>query len=125
MTNIITRKEAVARGLRRYFTGKRCTRGHIAERYVGNADCVVCAHAQCSPEPPTLPAIHGLRGVITWANPERGFWGVRCDDGTASHVEIGGINYKQHEVVPLMVVGASVEFDLIDGVLSDNVEVVE
>jgi hypothetical protein len=43
---IITRAEAKARGLKRYFTGKPCgSRGHVAERYISGA-CVtcVCAH---------------------------------------------------------------------------------
>jgi len=40
---IISRKAAKARGLRHYFTGKPCKRGHIALRYVGYAACVECA----------------------------------------------------------------------------------
>jgi len=40
---IITRKEAREKGLKRYFTGKPCKRGHVAERYVShNRPCVVC-----------------------------------------------------------------------------------
>jgi hypothetical protein len=34
MPEIISRAEAKARGLTRYFTGKPCKYGHIAERYV-------------------------------------------------------------------------------------------
>lgn len=40
---IISRKEAKANGFSKYFTGKPCKYGHIAERYLGNGDCVVCA----------------------------------------------------------------------------------
>lgn len=38
---IITRKEAKALGLKRYFTGKPCKRGHICDRYVSDS-CVEC-----------------------------------------------------------------------------------
>ena len=37
---IISRKEAKARGLTRYFTGKPCKHGHIAERDTGAGRCV-------------------------------------------------------------------------------------
>jgi hypothetical protein len=43
MPKIITRAEAKALGLKRFFTGKPCKRGHVAERQVGNASCVECA----------------------------------------------------------------------------------
>ena len=39
---LITRKEAKCRGLKRYFEGNSCTRGHIAERRVSNRECVEC-----------------------------------------------------------------------------------
>lgn len=39
---IITRKEARELGLKRYFTGKRCKHGHISERIVSNACCIIC-----------------------------------------------------------------------------------
>jgi hypothetical protein len=39
---IISRKEARALGLTHYFTGKRCKRGHVAERYVCDYACVEC-----------------------------------------------------------------------------------
>lgn len=45
MTNdieIISRKEAKERGLKRYFTGKPCKHGHIAERLVSNSTCFEC-----------------------------------------------------------------------------------
>lgn len=45
MTEIITRKEALERGLKRYFTGKPCANGHVCERvYVG--ECVECIRAK-------------------------------------------------------------------------------
>ena len=43
MTTIpISRTEAKALGLRRYFTGKPCKHGHVAERLICNKGCVVC-----------------------------------------------------------------------------------
>jgi len=38
----ISLKVAKERGLARYFTGKPCRNGHIAERYVAQSACVVC-----------------------------------------------------------------------------------
>ena len=42
---IITRQEAIAQGLRRYFTGKPCKRGHIAERKRSDGNCLTCLAA--------------------------------------------------------------------------------
>jgi hypothetical protein len=42
MPKIITRKEAIAKGLRRYFTGKPCKRGHVFERSI-KGNCLVCS----------------------------------------------------------------------------------
>lgn len=39
---IISRKEAIANGLPRYFTGKPCKNGHISERVTNKCDCVEC-----------------------------------------------------------------------------------
>lgn len=41
-TQIITRADARAQGLTRYFTGKPCPMGHIADRYVSTFGCVTC-----------------------------------------------------------------------------------
>lgn len=40
---IISRTEAKSLGLKRFFTGKPCIRGHLAERIVSNKACVECA----------------------------------------------------------------------------------
>jgi hypothetical protein len=39
---IIARSEAKARGLKRFFTGRPCRRGHVAERLASDGNCVVC-----------------------------------------------------------------------------------
>lgn len=41
---IISRKEAKAKGLKRYYTGKPCKHGHVSERYIGGP-CVSCSEA--------------------------------------------------------------------------------
>ena len=38
----LTRDEAAMRSLSRFYTGKACKNGHIAERYVSNRQCVFC-----------------------------------------------------------------------------------
>jgi 5-methylcytosine-specific restriction endonuclease McrA len=38
----VTRAEAVAVGVKRYFTGKPCPKGHIAERWVASYSCAEC-----------------------------------------------------------------------------------
>lgn len=40
--DIITRADARAQGLKRYFTGKPCKRGHLSERQVSNLTCLEC-----------------------------------------------------------------------------------
>ena len=39
---VITRAEAKRRGLKRYFTGKPCKHGHVAERLLINGSCCEC-----------------------------------------------------------------------------------
>ena len=43
---IISRKEAISRGLTRYFTGVKCKNGHVAERLVKKYACVDCIKEQ-------------------------------------------------------------------------------
>lgn len=40
--NIVSRAEARAAGARRYFTGKPCRNGHVAERLSSNGTCLEC-----------------------------------------------------------------------------------
>jgi hypothetical protein len=42
MNRIISRAEARASGLVRYFTGRRCKHGHVAEREVSSGSCLPC-----------------------------------------------------------------------------------
>jgi hypothetical protein len=41
---IISRDHAAAQGLKRYFTGLPCARGHVDQRTVGRDDCVTCLY---------------------------------------------------------------------------------
>jgi hypothetical protein len=43
---IVTRAEALAAGKKRYFTGKPCPRGHVAERYASKGNCAACLRLQ-------------------------------------------------------------------------------
>jgi 5-methylcytosine-specific restriction endonuclease McrA len=40
--NLISRKDAAVAGFTRYFTGRPCKRGHIAERFVSTKTCCEC-----------------------------------------------------------------------------------
>ncbi len=42
----ISRPDAKAKGLQRYFNGKACPQGHVAERYVSTYQCVDCIAQQ-------------------------------------------------------------------------------
>ena len=46
MKEIITRAEAKALGLKKYFTGKPCKNGHIAERFLSGYTCLECSRDQ-------------------------------------------------------------------------------
>lgn len=41
-SDIVTRKQPVSEGLKKYFTGKPCKHGHIAERQVCSGQCITC-----------------------------------------------------------------------------------
>ena len=45
---IVTRKEAKSLGLRRYFTGAPCVKGHIAERHTTDKTCIECKRERAS-----------------------------------------------------------------------------
>jgi hypothetical protein len=45
MPELITREEAIARGLKRYYTGIPCKHGHVTERFVSGWLCYGCTDA--------------------------------------------------------------------------------
>lgn len=46
--HVIRRRDAVAAGLVRYFTGKLCQHGHSAERFTSTGGCSACCAARSS-----------------------------------------------------------------------------
>jgi hypothetical protein len=46
MMEVIDRKMALALGLKRYFTGRACSNGHIEERSVSSKNCVLCSKSR-------------------------------------------------------------------------------
>ena len=79
---IISRKDAKALGLTRYFTGKPCKHGHIAERDTGAGRCVECNRAWARAEDKAIragrprkwyAANDGAASAAAWrkANPEK------------------------------------------------------
>jgi hypothetical protein len=64
MDGIVTRKDAIAAGLKAYFTGKPCKRGHIAKRYTANFTCSTCFAE-------SLPKYEDKRKAWFAANAER------------------------------------------------------
>lgn len=44
--NVLSRAEAAASGLSRFYTGQPCKSGHLAERFVSNRQCVACNAAK-------------------------------------------------------------------------------
>lgn len=47
-SKVISCKDAKAEGLSRYFTGKPCKRGHVAERYTRTGNCIQCDNERCN-----------------------------------------------------------------------------
>jgi hypothetical protein len=45
---MITRKDAAATGAKRYYTGKVCRNGHIAERDTDTGNCCECQKASAN-----------------------------------------------------------------------------
>lgn len=69
---IISRKEALEKGLPRYFTGKPCKHGHVAEKISSNGTCCAChdirVHRWQKKNPEKVKAISRAWHV---ANPEK------------------------------------------------------
>ncbi|HEX7906776.1 MAG TPA: hypothetical protein VF534_01605 [Paraburkholderia sp.] len=70
MLHIISRQDALTLGLRRYFSGKPCSHGHVVERQVGNKNCVACRRARDNRRTadPELKAIRQAYDRARWEN---------------------------------------------------------
>ena len=49
--NLISRKEAIEKGLKRFFTGKPCNHDHISERTVSSKGCLECSRIRQAARP--------------------------------------------------------------------------
>lgn len=69
---IISRAEAKALGLKRYFTGNPCPRNHISERTVSNKACCECANLfSAEYKLANLETVRSKAVAYYWKNPEK------------------------------------------------------
>lgn len=64
MKKIISCKEAKAKGLKVYFTGKACIRGHVAERRTSSRECVACESLRKKKQTPLVAKKPEIKKVI-------------------------------------------------------------
>lgn len=67
----LSRSEARAAGQRTYATGRPCSKGHVAERWVGNGTCVVCARNACQNYKARTPSARYYPTDWAEKNPDR------------------------------------------------------
>lgn len=92
---IISRDDARAQGLKRYFTGKPCKRGHIACRFVANNYCVLCCRITEWTRRGTTEASAKRRREASLARAQarqrgalRYFTGIPCKHGHVAEREV-------------------------------------
>ena len=69
-TKFITRKEALAKGLKTYFNGRPCAKGHITDRNVKDKQCPICQKQRSSDwRSKNIPRIKELRKLWRQKNP--------------------------------------------------------
>lgn len=68
---IITRAEARAQGLKRYFTTKPCKRGHVAERHVSNLTCMECQREKTAARYPSRDPAKERERLVLWREANR------------------------------------------------------
>jgi hypothetical protein len=67
-----SRKQAVALGLKHYFTGEPCKHGHIAKRYVSSAECSECSRIRTAKwDAANRERLNETRRKRRAANPEK------------------------------------------------------
>lgn len=71
MPEIISRADAKARGLKRYYTGEACAKEHIAERGTASRACMECARIKSRNATPAIRAAKRKRQGV-WASTPRG-----------------------------------------------------
>lgn len=87
---IVSRDDAKAAGLKRYFTGEPCRNGHVAERLVSAGKCVDCDKAKKEKKRRAAGAVSkpqgscsapGLRRDAARRGSTRYFTGIACSHG--------------------------------------------
>lgn len=93
---IIARKDAKRVGLKRYFTGKPCREGHVAERQVCTGHCVVCNLARVNAEY-KKPKVRKRKKIYNklhyWENKEE--INQQCREYHAAHRKERSLQRKQ------------------------------
>lgn len=83
MPEVISRKEARALGLERYFTGKPCLHGHLSERKCESKTCLACV--ECKRRLSAIGMQRVRSNALRLEAMERGlhqyFTGVPCRNG--------------------------------------------
>lgn len=96
---MISRQDAKAQGLKRYFTGVACANGHVAERRVSDGKCCGCdiskksrqRRARGAPIRMVLGRDVGARRSAAEAGQTRYFTGIPCPKGhVAERMTNGG-----------------------------------
>lgn len=63
---IVTRAEAIALGLKRYFDGRPCRRGHVAEHLISSRKCLICNAIDVNAMRKASPEKERARHVELW-----------------------------------------------------------
>ena len=70
--DFINRKDAIERGLTKYYDGKPCKNGHLAEKHTANYSCIVChAERQKKLYEKNPEKYKNRRKTRYWENPEK------------------------------------------------------
>lgn len=111
MREIISAKEARARGLSTYFTGKPCKRGHVSERSVQAWDCVECTiirARQRYADNPKVAMAHGakrrahkLRATPSWDSELTDFVSKAAHDLASERELATGFPWHVDHMIPL------------------------
>ena len=80
MPQIISRKEAKALGLKRYFTGKPCKHGHLSERSIDNG-CLECVRLKSKRRYTPKPKTKSPRQIAIENGETTYFTGKPCKHG--------------------------------------------
>jgi len=101
MTNeLVSRQEALAQGLPRYFTGTPCKHGHVSERYTLNKTCKDCADARSNKTKVNNPEKY-LAQIAQWQrnNPEKlREYHLKYTRANAGKRNLWTSNYRQAKV---------------------------